>query len=96
MKKTTTNRGFVRFDFTDHNDEKCSLQESSLAETSAIWLGINDVIPVVCVHNEGWQPVPMPEGAMTAGRMHITQEQMRELLPLLTRFADTGRLDEDY
>lgn len=26
-------------------------------------------------------------------RMHLTQEQVRELLPLLTRFAGTGMLD---
>lgn len=31
----------------------------------------------------------------TFGRMHLTQAMVAELLPLLTRFAETGRLAED-
>jgi len=42
-----TGRGFQVIDFKDHTGEKCSLQQSSLADfeppgTSAVWLGIND------------------------------------------------------
>lgn len=39
MKFTKTERGFVRIDFRDLYNETCSIQESSLAEQAAIWLG---------------------------------------------------------
>ena len=45
-KLEKTERGFQILRFPDHNDNACSLQQSSLAEfeppgTSAIWLGID-------------------------------------------------------
>ena len=35
-------RGFLVGTFTDHNGEKCSIQESSLATEFCIWLGQDD------------------------------------------------------
>lgn len=48
----------------------------------------------------GWSDVPLPEGedrpagrtVMLSGRMHLTQAQVRALLPHLKRFAKTGEL----
>jgi hypothetical protein len=37
-----TERGFKKGDFTDAYGEKCSIQESSLAEEDCVWLGINN------------------------------------------------------
>lgn len=42
-----TSRGFEIINFTDRNGEKCSLQQSSLADfeqpgTSAVWIGIQN------------------------------------------------------
>lgn len=35
----TSDRGFKRGEFRDHNNEKCSIQESSLATEDCLWLG---------------------------------------------------------
>ena len=42
MKLEITERGFGRINFEDANNESCSLQKSSSAD-SKIWLGVNDV-----------------------------------------------------
>jgi hypothetical protein len=40
FKRITTPRGFTWFNFKDSYDNKCSLSESSNAETDCVWLGI--------------------------------------------------------
>jgi hypothetical protein len=40
MKKTKTERGFTIILFNDIYDLPCSIQESSLATKSAVWLGV--------------------------------------------------------
>lgn len=48
----------------------------------------------------GWSVIPMPPGdgkpgnpgAMLSGRMHLTQSQVKALLPALQHFAEHGRL----
>ena len=40
FKRITTPRGFTWFNFKDLYDNKCSLSESSNAETDCVWLGI--------------------------------------------------------
>lgn len=40
-KLEPTKRGFMRGAFTDLYNSKCSIQESSLAGMSAIWLGVD-------------------------------------------------------
>ena len=37
-----TDRGFLRADFLDANGDACSIQESSVATESMIWLGQNE------------------------------------------------------
>ena len=98
MKKEETNRGFSILRFVDRYGEKCSLQESSLANESCIWLGIDNVT----IKEEGWHPLyparvrELPEeqcaNLSTFGRMHLTREQVAELLPHLQRFVETGEL----
>jgi hypothetical protein len=92
MEKKQTERGFDYSEFTDRYGEKCSIQKSSLAFENAIWFGIDKPKPLVCIHGEGWKEVPLPPGTMLSGRMHLTQEQVRELLPILQKFAVTGEL----
>ena len=41
IERSYTNRGFVRGEFTDLYGAKCSIQESSLADEPAIWLGVS-------------------------------------------------------
>lgn len=93
LQLARTDRGFPRVDFVDHYGAACSLQMSSLATEDAIWLGVNAVTPKVMVPGKGWQNVPMPAEALTSGRMHLTREQVAELLPLLQRFVATGRVE---
>lgn len=74
-----TERGFARVDFDDRYGERCSLQKSSLATEDAIWLGQNE------------PTLHKPTGSYSC-RMHLTQEDVRWLLPMLTHFAETGEL----
>jgi hypothetical protein len=79
MKRTQTHRGFRLYEFKDHYGEDCSLQKSSLADTDAIWLGID-------------KPKPTPIGGLVSGRMHLTRKQVKALLPKLVKFVETGEL----
>ncbi len=76
-----TVHGLARADFKDSNGEPCSLQESSLADTPHIWLGCNSNAPIHHVTGEPMSP-----------RMHLSQADVKALLPYLRRFAATGRL----
>lgn len=103
IKHTTTNRGFVLFEFKDRYDHSCSLQKSSLATEDAIWFGIDDPEPKILasVVNQvnpetgevsGWVPYPIREEVHIATRMHLTREQVAALLPFLQKFVDDGEL----
>jgi len=89
-----TRRGFASGEFTDRYDNKCSIQESSLATEATIWLGIDDPKPEVLVPGEGWQPVDLKalvQGELSIHtRMHLTVEGVRQLLPLLHHFVPSA------
>ena len=80
LEKSTTHRGFGLNEFIDFSNQKCSLQDSSAAEDPAIWFGID---------------VNM-RGEEVSERMHLTQEQVKTLLPILTYFAETGNYVRDF
>lgn len=100
--KTTTERGFGIVEFTDRYGEGCSLQKSSLATEDAIWLGITDVKPKIMASDAirlgmdtggqttGWVEYPIPDEVLLSSRMHLTQDQVKLLLPYLEKFAQTG------
>lgn len=91
MKKTS--REFAILNFKDRNNNECSLQKSSIATENCIWLGVDDADPQVFIHGEGWQPLVYPEkDTLFTTRMHLNQQQVKELLPILTKFAETGEL----
>lgn len=92
LEKKKTRRNFGYYEFTDYYGDKCSLQKSSIVEPECIWLGIDNAIPKVLIQNEGWKECKLPEGAMTNTRMHLTQEQVKSLLPILQKFAETGNI----
>lgn len=93
MKLEKTARGFLRGEFRDGNGEKCSIQESSAAERPLLWLGVDDPKPLVLAMGEGWKEVDLPMGTLLTGRMHLTRENAKELLPLLKKFIKQGNLD---
>lgn len=92
LQEIKTQRGFDRVEFTDHYGTQCSLQKSSLASEDAIWFGCNDANPKILHPGRGWQPFAFPNGVQMTTRMHLTQEQVKELLPYLQRFVETGKL----
>ena len=104
MEIKRTDRGFPICEFIDRYGAKCSIQKSSLATEHAIWLGVDDADPQVMAsqaanvgvetdETTGWVPYPIPKEVLLSTRMHLTQDQVKELLPLLERFANTGQID---
>lgn len=103
MKIETTHRGFAVANFLDRYGAKCSIQKSSLATEDAIWLGVDDADPkilasqaqehgVSTLETTGWVSYPIPKEVLLTTRMHLTREQVAELLPVLQRFVSTGEL----
>jgi hypothetical protein len=90
--EATTSRGFAIISFTDQYGVECSLQKSSLATDDCVWFGCNDANPKVLVHGEGWKPVEMPSQYIANTRMHLNREMVKELLPFLNHFVETGEL----
>ena len=80
LKKDKTGRGFGIYTFIDLYGQQCSLQDSSLASESAIWFGVDVNL----------------KGEKIGERMHLTQEQVKALLPILTYFAKTGEYIKDF
>ena len=72
-------RGFLRGDFEDRSGQKCSIQESSFTDETTIWLGVDVNI----------------QGQEVITHMHLTRGQVKDLLPILRRFARTGELGYD-
>jgi len=106
MNYGKTKRGFALITFTDRYGVECSLQKSSMAFESAIWLGPSEAQPKILAsmtkalgvetdQTTGWVPYPIPEAVSLTTRMHLTQNQVKELLPILQHFAETGELPRE-
>jgi hypothetical protein len=67
-------KGVSKITFDDDYKQKCSLQKSNSAMDDKIWFGVDKDI----------------NGKAIVARMHLTQDQVRELLPYLQKFVDTG------
>jgi hypothetical protein len=107
LTRSTTQRGFAIFTFRDLYGLGCSIQKSSLADKDAIWVGVDNPTPKVLASEigrvnpetgemSGWVDYPMPENVLIRSRMHLTQEQVAALLPILQAFAATGELPEEF
>ena len=99
-----TQRGFSNGEFQDYYGEGCSIQKSSLATKDAIWLGIDDAKPQLMnsdakrlglpyTGDTGWTPFNIPKEVLLSTRMHLTQKEVRQLLPILQKFAETGEIE---
>lgn len=100
---TTTGRGFEFTEFYDRYNQKCSVQKSSLATEDCIWFGVDDVNPKIMARDAakcgvqteeevGWVTFPIPSEVLLSTRMHLTREQVADLIPILQKFVDTGEL----
>lgn len=103
MKKSKTNRGFELIEFKDRYGAKCSIQKSSLATEDAIWFGIDDPEPKIMAsvapqhgiftkETTGWVEYPIPNDVLLTTRMHLTQKQVKDILPILQKFVKTGEI----
>lgn len=103
MEKKKTERGFGYYEFEDTNGTKCTLQESSSAMEPKIWLGPSEANPQIMASdakkmgievtaNTGWVPYPVPDEVLMTTRMHLNQEQAKELIKRLEYFVETGYL----
>lgn len=94
MKFETNQRGFSIAEFDDLYGNRCSIQKSSAAMYDAIWMGISN--PVINVMVDGqWKDVALPEGSVIHSRMHLSQKMVRDMLPALKHFAETGELPDE-
>ncbi|WYV99119.1 hypothetical protein Amme3_00123 [Pseudomonas phage vB_PpuM-Amme-3] len=103
MNISMTERGFSVIEFKDCYGEKCSIQKSSLASEDAIWFGVDDANPQIMASQAlahgvdtdktvGWVEYPLPKEVLLSTRMHLTREQVAELLPILQHFVNTGEI----
>lgn len=94
MELTKTQRGFDLTYFMDRYGNKCSLQKSSIATEDCIWLGIDTPkLTIFEDENRGkYINTKIPDNWSVDSRMHLTQQQVKELLPILQKFVDTGDL----
>lgn len=91
IKKVKTHRGFPGIEFQDKYDAKCSIQKSSLATENAIWFGVDDADPKIFT-GSGWKDFYIPKEVLLITRMHLTQKQVKKLLPILQKFVETGEI----
>lgn len=103
MKIKTDLRGFPLTEFADYYRNRCSLQISSIADIECVWLGVDDVQPKIMAKNAlkygvlttettGWVDYKLPRDVIISTRMHLTRDQVAELIPHLQNFVDTGEL----
>lgn len=105
IKVKKNERGFRVGTFFDSYGAECSIQKSSSAMDYCILLGINDADPQIMssdairmglkdrAGNEsdnGWVKFEIPKEVLLNTRMHLTRKQVKELLPILQKFVDTG------
>lgn len=88
-----TERGFLRADFIDRNKQECSIQESSIATESCLWLGVDTGKHLIGNSADEWTKEQLEEMNVNClSRMHLTQEIAGELAKQLAYFAEHGRL----
>ena len=98
-----THRGFTIQKFTDRKNTQCSIQQSSDEATPAIWLGVDFANPkimasdakrlgVVTDKTTGIINYPLPPQVDLTTRMHLTQDQVKAILPTLIKFVETGEI----
>lgn len=102
MKFEQTGRGFQLVEFTDRCGETCTIQESSaIDEEGLIWLGCKDLdVKVMKEGLTGWHNLDIKqikgvEEFVANNRMHLSQSMVKEILPILTYFAEHGELPSE-
>jgi len=101
MKEDTTERGFSYVKFKDEYGNDCSLQKSSSAMQDCVWLGCDKLGVkefVAFRQPSAWRDMTeldefsYEKHYVGNNRMHLTREQVKELLPHLQKFVETGEI----
>ena len=98
MKTSKTHRGFAFTSFTDRNGVECNIQKSSIATEDCIWFGAKDI--GLKGFDYGWRSFSEEDikakfgvkNIIANNRMHLTREQVKELIPILQKFVDSGEI----
>lgn len=90
LKKTS--RGFQVRSFQDSKGVECSIQQSSIADYDAIWIGCNDANPMELFPFLGWVDISMPDRYYATTRMHINRHQAQKIINTLQHWINTGEL----
>lgn len=92
-----TSRGFGKLNFRDRNGVASSIQKSSIATDECIWLGADHIGLKHFKAGQGWVDVETPHSIQehwsANTRMHLNRAQVRDLLPILQHFVETGEVD---
>lgn len=80
MRVKKTSRGFQLIEFKDLYGEACSIQQSSLADKAALWLGAEH------------ETIHKVTGEKCGARMHIDRKLAKQLIAILHKWVQTGRL----
>ena len=93
-KTELTANQFEYINFKDSYGNKCSVQQSSLADfnppgSSALWIGVNEVSPEL---GKG----PHAHGTLTPVRMHVKLEQVKALIEVLQYWVVNCTIDPEY
>lgn len=83
------------------NGDVCNIQKSSNAIQDCIWLGNENIGLKGCGSKVPWRAVNEDEikekfgfqDIIANNRMHLSREQVKNLLPVLQKFVDTGEID---
>lgn len=70
--------------FRDRYGSKCSIRLTD----GCIELGCDEANPQIC--NNGWRPVVFPEGTIFTTHMFLGELEVKDLLPIMRRFAEGG------
>ena len=98
LKVKQTSRGFDIMEFSDSYGVECSLQVSSSVEPH-IWLGAKEIglkKLKLGATSGGWEDIDTSGDEHTSyianTRMHLSQEEVKALLPTLIKFANSGEI----
>jgi hypothetical protein len=97
MKTTTGKRGFAKAEFKDSLGHDCIIQEGSvdtINEGMGVWLGIPK--PEITVFTDrgmaNYVHIPTPENWDIGSLMYLSDKQIKQLIPMLQNFLETGKL----
>lgn len=97
MNRNKTDSGFGYYNFTDRGGNECRILKSSLATEDCIWIGADDIGLKHFIPGIGWQDVKLEtkipnESYIANNHMQLTIDNVKQLLPILQKFVETGEI----